>query len=113
MSGGSNSTSASIKGLIGGGEATPGKSALSQRKASFILAGSSMGGSRTEEGLALGRALSETIKGDRKPIGGDEAQAAAALGLALEANRGAHGSSAVTREDTFDASAGRFPLQQS
>lgn len=112
MSGGSSSTSASIKGLIGGEEATPGKSALSQRKASFILAGSSMG-SRTEEGLALGRALSETIKGDRKPIGGDEAQAAAALGLALEANRGAHGSSAVTREDTFDASAGRFPLQQS
>lgn len=69
--------------------------------------------SGTEEGLPLGRALPETKKREERLTGGGEAQAAAALGLVLEANRGGRGSLAGTREGTFDASAGRFPLPQS
>lgn len=112
-SGGSN-TSADVN-ILNGGAGTAEKSALTQRKASLMLPNSNETRSGTvEKGLPVGRALSDTSIAHTRPSDcGGEAAAAAALGLALQASKGRHGSLAPTREDTFDAAAGRFPLQQS
>eukprot|EP00752_Nemacystus_decipiens_P010361 g9231.t1 len=111
--GGVSSTSAGINGVSGGGVTEPEKSARTQRRTSFMLANNEMS-SGTEEGLPVRADVPEDTKDteDKRPTnGGGEAPAATALGLLFEAKMGRHGS--VAREDTFDAAAGRRPLQQS